>query len=132
MRTKGVGPQGLGISKASPLKQTREELTRMRIEDKKRERNRDPKVTAAMQKTRDRLNAREKETMKKYGDVMDYKGRSQLTSPVDLFFNSGTKRAHGMGGTMDRLVEGAKNVIVPGRYLNKLYRAYKYKNRGFH
>lgn len=132
MRTKGVGPQGLGISKASPLKQTREELTRMRIRDKKRKRNRDPKVTASMKEVSDRLNARRKETMKKYGDVIDYKGQSQLTSPVDLFFNSGERRAHGMGGTMDRLVEGAKNVIVPGRYLNKLYRAYKYKNRGFH
>jgi len=131
MRTKGVGPQGLGISKASPLKQTREELTRMRIRDKKRKRNRDPKVTASMKEVSDRLNARRKETIKKYGDVIDYKGQSQLTSPVDLFFNSG-KKSGPRGGTMDRLVEGAKNVIVPGRYLNKLYRAYKYKNRGFH
>jgi hypothetical protein len=67
-----------------------------------------------------------KKRKKQYADVIDSKGQSQLNKPVSLFFNSGTNRAHGMGGTMDKLVEGAKNLAIPGRYATKVYRAYKY------
>ncbi len=110
MRTKGIGPQGLGISKASPLKQTKKPNVRGDLGIKQMAEER-------------------KKNKKKYRDVVQYKGESQLNKPVELFFNPGTNRAHGMGGTMDRLVEGTKNIMIPGRYLNKLYKAYKYKNR---
>lgn len=63
---------------------------------------------------------------KQYADVIDSKGKSQLNKPVSLFFNSGTRRAHGMGGTMDKIVEGAKNLSIPGRFATKLYKAHKY------
>lgn len=140
MRTKGVGPQGLGISKATPLKQTKEkegvfnEKSR-NLSSKTKPRKEDPKVTVhSGGYVRGDLGIKNmeeefKKNKKKYRDVVDYKGKSQLNKPVDLFFNPGTNRAHGMGGTMDRLVEGAKNIIIPGRYLNKVYKAYKYKNR---
>jgi|14_taG_2_1085336.scaffolds.fasta_scaffold63467_2 hypothetical protein len=135
MRTKGVGPQGLGISKATPLKQTRKADESRNLSSKTKPRKEDPKVTAPSQEFVGgdlgikHMEEEFKKNKKKYRDVVDYKGKSQLNKPVDLFFNPGTNRAHGMGGTMDRLVEGAKNIIIPGRYLNKVYKAYKYKNR---
>tara|TARA_B110000037_G_scaffold42218_1_gene52124 strand:- start:69 stop:413 length:345 start_codon:yes stop_codon:yes gene_type:complete len=110
MRTKGVGPQGLGIPNASPLKQTD-----------------NPPKRGTPHTGRNNVSQGLKANKKKYADVVDYKGKSQFTKPGALFFNSGTRRAHGMGGTMDKIWEGAKNAVIPGRFMGKMLKAYKLK-----
>ena len=66
-----------------------------------------------------------KKLLKQYGDVMDKSGKPIL-NPLKLFTSNKFNYPRWEGRMMDAAVEGVKNAVIPGRFLNKMRRAYKY------
>ncbi len=70
-----------------------------------------------------------KETKKKYADVM-FKGSGEpiisSDKPWRLIASNKYNQPYGGGNIMDHLVEIGKNVLIPGRFVKKLKRAYDY------
>jgi|TARA_Y100000015_G_C2332194_1_gene61784 hypothetical protein len=68
---------------------------------------------------------RAKTLTKQYGDVMDKEGKPIL-NPLKLLTSNKFNYPRWEGRMMDAAVEGVKNAVIPGRFLNKMRRAYKY------
>lgn len=68
---------------------------------------------------------RAKKLTKQYGDVMDKSGKPIL-NPLKLFTSNRFNYPRWEGRMMDAAVEGVKNAVIPGRFINKIKRAYKY------
>jgi len=71
---------------------------------------------------------RAKKLKKQYGDVMDKSGKPIL-NPLKLFTSNKFNYPRWEGRMMDAAVEGVKNAVIPGRFFQKVRKAYKYNNK---
>ena len=60
-------------------------------------------------------------------EVMNYQGKPLIsTKPWRLLTSNKSNQPYGMGDIMNKAVEFGKNMVIPGRFVKKVKRAYDY------